>query len=68
MPREHALHALHRGEQVRQLGRREVRQPLVRPRGADKDVAWEEGLEVDEGEGVRGGEEDLSDLVSMYVA
>lgn len=59
MPGEHALHALDRGEQVRQLGGREVRQPLVRARGADEDVAGEEGLEVDEGEGVLGGEEDL---------
>lgn len=27
--------------------------------GADEDVAWEEGFEVDEGEGVGGLEEDL---------
>ena len=29
--------------------------------GADQDVAWEEGLQVDEGEGVAGCEEDLGE-------
>lgn len=59
VPREHLLHALHRGEQVRDLRGRQVRQAGVRLGGAHEDVAWQEGLEVDEGEGVRGGEEDL---------
>ena len=57
---QHALDALHGGKQVRQLGRREVCHPSVRTQRAHQDVPRQERLEVDEGEGVRGFEEDLA--------
>lgn len=59
MARQHALHALHGGEQVRQLGRGQVGQAAVRAQRAHQDVAGQERLEVDEGEGVARCEEDL---------
>lgn len=39
----------------------------MRAERADQDVAGEEGLEVDEGEGVRGCEEDLEILLGHGV-
>lgn len=59
MPREHALDELHGGEEVGEFGRGEGGEAPVGVEGADEDVAWEEGFEVDEGEGVGGLEEDL---------
>jgi hypothetical protein len=59
MPCEHALDALHRTPQVCELGGRKLGEPAVRTQWADQDVPWEEGFEVDEGEGVKGGEENL---------
>ena len=60
MARQHALHALHGREQVGQLGGRQVRQAAVRAQRADQDVARQQRLEVDEGEGVGRREEDLA--------
>jgi hypothetical protein len=59
MQSEHALHALDGGEEVCSCGRGEVGEAAVRAQRADEDVAGEEGLEVDDGEGVGGCEEDL---------
>jgi hypothetical protein len=65
---QHALDALHGGKQVGQLGRREVGQAAVRAQRAHQDVPRQQRLEVDEGEGVGGLEEDLArGLVSMAV-
>lgn len=41
-----------RREEVRYLGGLEIREAFMRLEGADEDVAWEEGLEVYQGEGV----------------
>lgn len=59
VPSQHLLHALHRGEQIRHFRGGQVGQALVGRQGADEDVAGQEGLEVDEGEGVGCCEEDL---------
>lgn len=57
--REELLRELHRGEEICCLGGGEVQEAAVRLEGADEDVAWEEGLEVDEAVGMGGCEEDL---------
>lgn len=56
---EEALHLLDGAHQVVHLGAGEVRHALVAGEGAHEDVAGEEGLEVDDREGVRRLEEDL---------
>jgi len=61
VPGEHALHALHCGPEVGELWGAEFREAAVRAQRTQEDVAWEKGLEVDEGEGVRCGEEDLGE-------
>ena len=43
---EHTLHALDSQEEVCYFVGRKVGQPAMGPEGADQDVAWEEGLEV----------------------
>ena len=43
---EHTLHALDSQEEVCYFVVRKVGQPAMGPEGADQDVAWEEGLEV----------------------
>lgn len=57
---QHALDALHGREEVCDLDRGQVRQAAVRYQRADEDVTWQQGLKVDEGEGVGGREEDLA--------
>ncbi len=59
MPCKHTLHELNSGKQIGDLGGGERGEPHVRTGRADENVPWEEGLEVDEGEGVGGCEEDL---------
>jgi hypothetical protein len=56
---QHALDALDGQEEVRQLGGREVGQAKVREQRAYEHVARQQRLEVDQGEGVPGCEEDL---------
>lgn len=59
MPRQHALDLLDGGEQVCYFCGGEVCESLGGAQGADEHVAWEERLEVHEGEGEGGCEEDL---------
>jgi hypothetical protein len=58
-PREELLGELDGGEEVGCFGGREVQEAGVRLERADEDVAWEEGLEVDEAVRVRCCQEDL---------
>lgn len=68
VPRQHPLDPLDCREEIGHLGLGEVCQPLVWLYGADEDVAWEQRLEVDQGKGVWGGEEDLRGwLVLLFV-
>ena len=62
MSRQHTLHTLDRLHQVRQFRRREVSQPKVPLPWAHEDVAREQGLQVDKGEGMRRGQEDLGSV------
>lgn len=62
MAGQHALDPLDGGEEVCHLGGGQVREAQVRPQGADEHVAWQQGLEVDEGEGMGGCQEDLEVL------
>jgi hypothetical protein len=48
-------------EEIRELRGRQVCEPLVWFGGADEDVAWKEGLDVDQSEGVRCCEKDLDE-------
>jgi hypothetical protein len=56
---QHALDALDGREEVGHLRGGEVREAAVGEERADEDVARQKGLEVDQGEGVGGCEEDL---------
>lgn len=69
-PREELLGELDGGEEVGCFGGGEVQEAGVGLEGADEDVAWEEGLEVDEAVGVRCCEEDLrlsAEVAQRYI-
>jgi hypothetical protein len=64
---QHPLDALDGQEEIGELWRGEVCQAAVGGQRADEDVARQEGLEVDQGEGMRCCEEDLRVFVSGLI-
>jgi len=59
IPREHSLHSLHERKEVGHFIFGEVGHALHFPEGDHEDVAWEDGLDVDESIAQWGLEEDL---------
>jgi hypothetical protein len=64
-PLQHARHALHADEQVSGFGGGQVAQTGDAAERRDEDVTRQDGLEVDEGEGVRRQVEDLGEKRSL---